>query len=293
MPNIVAHYLLGKRLIEYIKKEYELESIDETALLWGAQGPDFLWSANCCLESCKNVFNLATDIHKQNPNDTLSFLSNFARGANNPVELGYLLGFYSHYAFDSIAHPFVNFGAEEMVKNSLANKLSTAHAIIEINLDTIILRYEKGSLPNELPLKKCLPKDEKVIGHMALFYSLLAKQVFSQDIAVDKIADAARKFCKYVKRSFDPIGVKRDFAIKVEKAKHKEPFKSLSYRPITEDDSCDFANILNNEWIQNGKTRTESFLDLFEEAFNLVKAMADCYFENGKLENLTQNRPFV
>lgn len=293
MPNIVSHYLLSKRLESYLDTEYPSYEYSKNALLWGAQGPDFLWSANCLKPNLKSTFELASEIHKGDPDKTLLFMSAFCEGADNPTERGYLMGFYSHYALDSLAHPFVNFGSEQAAESGEAVSEAAAHAEIEINLDTILLRYECGSLPNELRLKKCLPMDEMVISHISLIYSLLAKQIFEQDIDILNITAAAKKFCKYVKHCYDPLGIKRDFHIKAEKLAHKDPFKSLSFRPITEDDSHDYANILHNEWTNGGTVCTKSFFDLYEDAFNLLKAMADAYINKGSLPSLTMGRKFV
>ena len=109
MPSVITHYLLAQRLLAYTKQAYKDHKIHQNALLWGAQGPDFLFAAQS-----EKLRSLASLLHTAPSGQTLSFLSRFARESKNEIEQSYALGFFAHYALDSIAHPFVLSGAGQM-----------------------------------------------------------------------------------------------------------------------------------------------------------------------------------
>ena len=93
MPSVITHYLLAQRLLAYTKQAYKDHKIHQNALLWGAQGPDFLFAAQS-----EKLRSLASLLHTAPSGQTLSFLSRFARESKNEIEQSYALGFFAHYA---------------------------------------------------------------------------------------------------------------------------------------------------------------------------------------------------
>lgn len=41
MPSVISHYLLAGRMSAYLQQAYPDFQINQNALYWGAQGPDF------------------------------------------------------------------------------------------------------------------------------------------------------------------------------------------------------------------------------------------------------------
>ncbi|HHZ05939.1 MAG TPA: zinc dependent phospholipase C family protein [Clostridiales bacterium] len=292
MPSIMTHYLLGERLFKYMQENYKNIEISKDSLLWGSQGPDFLFSYNTD-EKINAVKDFGKRLHSAGGDQTLAFICNFAHRSKNKIDKGYALGFLSHFALDSIAHPYVLYGAKQLAQQSENMDEHLSHLLIESNLDIITLRYETGKVTNQLNLKKCAPKNDITNQHMATLYYMLGKSVFNQDMDMDCIYQATQDYRKKLRRLNDYTGFKRDLALRHEKRHHTPPLHSIRYRGLTEDDKYDYANISHKSWTDKSRIRTESFLELFEEAYKLTTALADVFIEGGDITGISQNRTLI
>lgn len=288
MPSVITHYLLAQRLLAHIKQTYKDCKIHQNALLWGAQGPDFLFAAQS-----ERLRSLASLLHTAPSGQTLSFLSRFARESKNEIEQSYALGFFTHYALDSIAHPFVLSGARQMAAQRSEISAAVAHNMIEVNLDVIMVRYEKSTLANSIRLQTCAPKDPVVMQHMALLYCVLLHSVLQETVSAEQVLQSAQNYRRWLKKHTDRTGFKKDFLLRREKKRRLPPGASVMYRSITEDDTYDYANINGNEWEENGQIRTSTFFDLFEQADHLATAMTDLFFSGGDICSPTGGKPFT
>lgn len=170
---------------------------------------------------------------------------------------------------------------------------AVAHNMIEVNLDVIMVRYEKSTLANSIRLQTCAPKDPAVMQHMALLYSVLLHSVLQENASVKEVFESAQSYRKWLKKHTDRTGLKKDFLLRREKKRHLPPGASVMYRSITEDDTYDYANINNNDWEENGQIRTDTFFDLFEQADRLATAMTDLFFSGGDICSPTGGKPFI
>lgn len=291
MPSIMSHYLLSKRMIEYVKQNYPKEEFAENAVIWGGQGPDFLYSF--VSKSTENdMFKYASSLHRTPANDTLEFLSNFAKASKNEIDKGYVVGFLSHFAFDSIAHPFVLYASKEISGDGVLEE-NVCHWLLETNVDLILLRYEDGKTGNELHLKNCAPKDDKVCQHITTIYNIMGQKVFGKDYNMDDIYKATKDYVKKMKKDNDFTGMKKTLAQRKEKRENTQPTRSVCLRGIAEDDDYDYANISNSVWCKDGQECTDSFIDMFEQASDLAKKLVDAFLNNGDIAPLAQNKTMM
>lgn len=288
MPLIITHYLLASRITEYVKKNFPEEHLDENALLWGGQGPDFMLAFKSNGENTMKDF--ADSIHKEDSANIISFISNYAKTSDNKKAKSYALGFFSYFATESICCPFVTYGAKALCKQKENMNEKICRDLIETNLDVIMLRYEKQMVTNELNLKKCAPKDKFLPQHIAMLYTFLGKSLFNRSYNMDNILKAVHDYEKELKKLNDYTGFKKDLIAKKERKHNLPPERSVQYRGLTEDDDFDYANISNKEWKNENKASTDNFMDLFEQAYSLSTAMTDCYFYNGDIRNFCINR---
>lgn len=291
MPSVVSHYLLARRLISALKEQGIEEKFSQPALLWGAQGPDFLYAFSTQGEK-NGIHALAKTIHQTPAADALAFLTDFALKSKNPIDTGYVLGFISHFAFDSIAHPFVLYACKKIAEDKGFGE-GTCHNLIESNLDVILYRYETGRLINEIRLKSCVPKDDSVNQHMAVMYGFMAQQVYKTECNMDDILKAARDYRKAVNKLNDYTGLKKDYIARKERKKGVEPTRSVRIRSITEDDEYDYANIAGSSWQHENRLYTYTFMEMFEQADELTESMANAFFKGEPVAPLAQNKTFL
>lgn len=88
MPSVISHYLLAGRMSAYLQQAYPDFQINQNALYWGAQGPDFLYA-----HPEKEMQELAGSLHRSDPYQTLSYIASFARDTKNDIDKSYALGF--------------------------------------------------------------------------------------------------------------------------------------------------------------------------------------------------------
>ena len=77
--------------------------------------------------------------------------------------------------------------------------------------------------------------------------------------------------------------------------KGKLPTLSCHVRSMTEETDFDYSNVLHREWqwpMETGELRTESYLDLYEQAVELAKALIAGFLSGASMGALTENRPF-
>lgn len=288
MPSVISHYLLAGRMLARLRETHPDFKVNQNALYWGAQGPDFLYAS-----PEKKLREAADLLHRGDPYQTLSFITSYAQDTKNDTDKSYALGFLAHYALDSAAHPFVLYGAGQIAAPDAGLTESIAHSLIEVTLDVILLRYERSDLPGSVRLVSCAPKDETVTQHMAVLYPMLARAAIQKELTLDQVSESTKAYQKWLKKHTDRTGLKKDFILRREKKKRCAPYSSVMYRSITEDDTYDYANIANNEWDDGEGFRTDSFFDLFEQADTLSKEMADAFLSGGDAAALSNGKPFI
>lgn len=292
MPSVISHYLLAKRTEDYIKENYPDEKISYDSILWGAQGPDFLFSFKSKEEE-NEMREYARLIHTKSADKTLDFICNFARASKNDIDIGYAIGFLTHFVFDNTAHPFVLYGAKQLEKQMDNADEHICHNLIESNLDIIILRYETGKMTNQLNLRKCVPKKGLAPEHMATVYYMMGQAVFGKKYDMDNIFKATKDYCKELKRLNDYTGFKRDFIKRKEKRRKLPPARSARYRGLTEEGDWDYANVTKGSWSDGKSIRTESFTELFEQAYTVSKSYTDIFLSAGNIGQLAKNKSFM
>lgn len=96
------------------------------------------------------------------------------------------------------------------------------------------------------------------------------KQQSGQNISAEEINRLMHSGVKKIGKLTDKTMMKRQFLKYREKRKKLPVGASSLYRNISEDEEYDYANVCQNEWqwpLETGRIRTETFFDLFEEAF--------------------------
>lgn len=292
MPAAISHYLLAKRVME---KQGALLSLQEDAFLWGAQGPDFLFCHRFFpWQRGESLREIGVRLHRDSPSRTLEWMRSYLkRYCGDLTARSYVLGFLSHYTFDSIAHPFIQYGAYRMNQVIESTSEETCHNVIESALDTILLRYERGELPSSLPLKRIVPKSERAQAAMVRLYAKLLETFYHKKGAEGLLRQAIRDCRLTFGIMTDRTTLKKQFMDRRERG--KEPVLSSHLRPMSEGDEFDFANIQEAEWQwppESDEVHTESFFALFEEAVSRTIQWIDGFLNGVPLLELTGDKSF-
>lgn len=296
MPALICHYLHALRVLKAYVQSGKAP-VDQDAFLWGAQGPDFLYTSfTLPKERNLSLRNTGLLMHKENPLPLFHSMNEYT--VQHPDDLAarsYWRGFLCHYSLDRTCHPFIHAQIEEFRSHYPGAKDSFLHAKIETSLDVILLRYESEMLPTEFNLKKAYPNNPLVKQSIASLYVYVLQNVYQLKYSEKEIIRVERD-CRFVTAlQNDRTGLKTQFFNYLERKRGKY-LLSCFLRGVMEDDDFDFANILSSPWrdpTNSSREHTESFFELFESAIDESVTFLKRIDQNTNLAELFGNNPFL
>lgn len=288
MPNCTTHFLHAKRVFDLLP-ETLAKNIHKPAYYWAAQGPDFLFCDRYLpWMRGDSISRYGTALHDVKPAKTFAAMRDY--GKNNPdvIVRSYILGFVNHYTLDSIAHPYVNMLAAELLEDRPYETMTTLHGEIETSLDTIMLRRETGKISTQISLKKFFPKDIAVQQMMARLYRQVISEVLDVNINPEVIFRATQDTRTVYGLLSDGTTLKKKIIERIERGK---PHHISSHiLPLIENPGIDYANTGKSPWQNGGETDARDFFTLFEEAIEksleIISDYDNCDFERVMGEKL-------
>lgn len=296
MPAAITHYFQAKKAYSKFIEIGGAEQINSDAFLWGAQGPDFFFCHNFLpWRSGGSLKTYASQLHGAKPSQLLCAMRDYSvRNAGNGLIRSYLYGFLCHYSMDRTAHPFVYYSVNELKKQIPDRTESFLHCQIESALDVIILRYEKNCLPTSFNLKKTVPKNMEVQKSMSDLYADVISRLFGVKINPEDVLQAT-KDCRTAMGMLNDRTTFKKALVERHEKKKKRFEHSCCIRGICEDDSYDYANILNSQWrypADSTEVRNESFFDLYERSISESADFMLNFYDTDDLSKLTGEIPF-
>ncbi len=269
MPAVVSHYIMSEKLIEYIREQYPSFELNKTAFIWGGNGPDFLFCHRILPWQRGRSYNkVGTLIHRLPPENVLGYLVSYAKEAGSDTAMSYALGFISHYALDSTAHPYIICLAEELAAVNGVHA-STCHNDIESNLDVLLYERIYKKPVSSVSLKTLSPLDSNIMNIIAdMIHGLLV--IYSLPVmSKGEIITAQHDWHRALALLNDKTHLKRNVLKLGERTVHLPPILSSLVRPSKKSITFDYANAEHREWrspFPPNDIHTESFYDLFDAA---------------------------
>lgn len=291
MPAAITHYYHVLRVLELWKPD----TANRDALLWGAQGPDFLFYHRVLpWQKGESLSVYGERLHQEEVVQTLSILRGYAESHPSEIVKSYIAGFLCHYAADRTCHPFVRAHAHGLLQVQPEQDEQIAHHELESALDVILLRYEAGALPIEFSLKKTLPKDPQVEAEIATLYAFLLHVRFGVPHAKPLVEQAIRDAHTALGWLNDRTSLKKSLVERWEKKHGGKHLLSCHIRGVGEGDDFDYANTLLGtwRWPENGEPKNESFFDVYERSIQDALELINGFFAGIDLDKLTGGRSF-
>lgn len=200
MPAFSTHHLFAEEMMETIRKSVKGVNLDERAVIYGTQGPDYLFFHRI-LPTMKgeSLNSVGSAMHKCDPARLFEAMAEYVKTENDynrDTLLSYLCGFICHYALDRRVHPFVYWAVDDMKKKEGIKYHSfIIHNREEFNMDMIFLR-EKRNITNALTFstQAFLSDDENLIDEMAKVSRFTCSCVLRKNIGKERFAEAYRDF---------------------------------------------------------------------------------------------------
>ena len=190
MPSFNAHYFFANQELDFIKKTFPDVKINESALYYGAQGPDLMYFARLIpgIMPGKTLMDVGDALHAANPTLILTAMRNYFReNPNDDIAKSFMLGFICHYTLDRNAHPFV-YSIEDTIYFDGHEQWDRTwiHNVIEHQFDSWVIRkYTDFDKANKYKGYSPITKDKEVFE--AINRALLYITPRATDVDLEKL----------------------------------------------------------------------------------------------------------
>lgn len=181
MPEGYTHVRTAKKAAEAI--HYKIQC--PNAFAAGANGPDSFFCYEVWKKRAKRHYDLPTLGNRMHEENTGAFLRSLCDHAKTRPQVEYVLGFLSHYAADTVMHPFII----AMCERGQPYGRKGGHGYLEIALDSTLHAEDTGSGLVPVDDVSPLPTGEELADITALLHTCLL-ETYSEDIPVEYLADA-------------------------------------------------------------------------------------------------------
>ena len=207
MPEGYTHVRTARKAAEAIHYKVQCPN----AFAAGANGPDSFFCYEVWKKRAKRHYDLPTLGNRMHEENTGAFLRSLCDHAKTRPQVEYVLGFLSHYAADTVMHPFII----AMCERGQPYGRKGGHGYLEIALDSTLHAEDTGSGLVPVDDVSPLPTGEELADITALLHTCLL-ETYGEDIPVEYLADAF--WHTYKLRGIFPCkhGVRRAFFWRVE-----------------------------------------------------------------------------
>lgn len=272
MPAIVSHFVLAEKVRKRLEKKYPCLVTNRKAFSWGASGPDIFFSHRILPFGIKTSFSrLGSIMHNAPANDILNYLVVYARKTHDDILLSYALGFITHYAFDSIAHPYILYCSSQMSRRYSEKTSSLCHHEMEAALDSLYLRRETGMKVSDFRLQNAAPIDRTVNYTIACVLCGTLEGLYKIKTSRTELVRVQKDWHNALALLDDRSHIKRNVIRVVEDAVGIRPILSPIFREDYPRLMPDYANVNHKLWLAEAenKEHSESFFELAEKAEEL------------------------
>lgn len=276
MPAFSTHYIFSDEMMDTIRQRAKGVKVDERAVIYGTQGPDFLFFHRLLPNMPgKSLMGTGSAIHRSDPAKLFAAMAEYLINGKNydrDCVISYFCGFICHYALDRSVHPFVYWAMEDIKKREhITYHPFVLHNRIEFNIDMLLLK-EKKNIENTLKFstKALLSDNPELIENMARAASFAFSVTLKLSCDEKKFEQAFRDF-RYMQGIINSGNKKRnDFLKAVQLPLYPVIGPGVSSMMLQEkaDDKYDYMNRAKNEWYypaDKSVKLNKSVYELFDE----------------------------
>lgn len=308
MPAFAAHYLLAKQIFDTFHADARFAQLEERPFLLGAQGPDPLLFHRLIpgYMAGRSARGVSSALHRAAPNQIFSAMADYLKKhPESTAAFSYACGFLTHYALDSVAHPYVYYVQSAIRKARHIPYIPfIIHNRIEANIDAGIINRilgEPDARKFNAPEQLCAPQPVKLeIGQMM---SEVSRRVVGAKWGAETYAQSFDDMCAVQQILYDPQGKKRKwmYALQAPFYWFAGPFITSLMRCPSPEKLWDFMNDSGEVWsypVAPEITSRDSFEVLFDRAAELSARLLPAFaslVESGDraLFTYTENRSFL
>ena len=240
MPAEYTHQIAAEHIYIALPPDVRGQIADFPAYSLGAQGGDVFYFLRIF---CSARYNLGKFLHNRRVYDVFSAFLSAASGGVGPAGLSYIAGFITHYAVDTVFHPFV-YGRSAQLGALYPHARCRWHSYIESDIDTYIVRRSKGIAIGayRFPVRYQAADAEQI----APVLDAVCRAVGQKKVTPRLFRRAARRYEWFERAFYDRSGRRRRFFEGAERLLHLPRFFSTLCRREEIDGRC--CNLDGGVW---------------------------------------------
>ena len=181
MPEGYTHVRTARRAAAAIR--YKIRHPEAFAA--GANGPDVFFSFEVWKRPARRRIDLPALGERMHEEATGAFLQSLLRHVRTGAQVEYALGFLSHYAADTLLHPYV----AAVTQPGMPYAGKGGHGYFEIALDSALHAEDTGVSQVPADDSSPVPHGEELAEIASLLRTALA-EVYGVDVSVEALADS-------------------------------------------------------------------------------------------------------
>lgn len=276
MPDAWTHILCAEDAIKNIsdRKYRDIIINNKEIYKFGAQGPDpLLYCKLYNPHKREFVKKLSQVLHTAKTSEFLIFLIESLRRSDKEEFaklFAYVAGFITHYALDTLAHPFIYyFGGVYDPKYPYTRKYDIYHKRLEVIIGTIELKNRLGKdayntpLYKQIEIEKGLPECINELFYRGFWH------IHKIKVEVDIMENCYKGMREILKYLMDESGIKNEILSTMEKVLCKSFKAKASIYPRYIDETLDYLNEDHNKWnhpCDLNEIYYKDFEEIYEEA---------------------------
>lgn len=266
MSDFTTHYITAKRA----EKALALSKEEMKGMLFGVEGPDYLFYASIFAKSDETAFGYA--FHKFVPKEFFEKCFQDLKDKNHPnylLKRGYILGILLHYFGDMTIHPYINW----LEENKNSENFKFIHMQNEAEIDLLLYEREYGKSINGFDPSKEIKYGKDLEQVIFEVWQNQDVQPISKKVI--------KKGCKRLVLSGKIFNQNKfKWLLKLAEPKSVEGFFMCHYK---DDVNPAVMNDERNDWTWEGETRNMSISDIVDAT------MEKFYAEVAKIEDCIAN----
>lgn len=181
MPEGYTHVRTARKAAAAL--HYKIQCPEAFAV--GANGPDELFCFEIWKPAAKRRYDLPALGGRMHEQNTGAFLQSLCRHVQTRAQVEYALGFLSHYAADTVMHPFVC----AMCRPGQPYAMQGGHGYLEIALDSTLYKEDTGRACVAADDVSPVPVGPQLAEIAALLHTCLL-ETYGEEVPVEYLADA-------------------------------------------------------------------------------------------------------
>lgn len=181
MPEGYTHIRTARRAAEAVRYKIKCPA----AFAAGANGPDTFFSYQAWKPARKRLYDLPALGRRLHNEKTGPFLRSLVNHVRTVPQIEYAMGFLSHYAADTVVHPYV----EALCRPGMPYAQKGGHGYFEAALDTLLHEQDTGSAA--VPAADSAPAlAGEALADIANLLHTCLQEVYDLDVPVEYLADS-------------------------------------------------------------------------------------------------------